>query len=142
MTCLSRSSSCPHGETRVRIPVESLLGGVLVAYKDVAEHLSKPKASRAVANAVAQNPISYLIPCHRVIRTPGAFGGYGGGTARKKALDTGEGRNPEFQSPSRGTGLCSRSLIRSPTRGSTLRPCARGSLLPRSIPKQQRRSDG
>ena len=69
---------------------ESLLRispGALVAYKDVvAEHTGKPKALRVIANAVAQNPISYLIPCHRVIRTTGAFGGYGGGTARKKAL--------------------------------------------------------
>ncbi len=72
----------------------SLLGGVLVAYKDVAEHLGKPKASRAVANAVAQSPISYLIPCHRVIRSTGAFGGYGGGTARKKALHAREAAKP------------------------------------------------
>ena len=48
--------------------------------------LGKPKSSRAVANAVTQNSISYLIPCHRVIRSTGAFGGYGGEPARKKAL--------------------------------------------------------
>lgn len=65
--------------------------GALVVYKDVAEHLGKPKASRAVANAVAQNPISYPIPCHRVIRSTG---GYGGGTARKKALDAREAAKP------------------------------------------------
>jgi AraC family transcriptional regulator of adaptative response/methylated-DNA-[protein]-cysteine methyltransferase len=41
---------------------------------------------RAVGNAVARNPVAYLIPCHRVIRKTGAFGNYGGGTARKKAM--------------------------------------------------------
>jgi AraC family transcriptional regulator of adaptative response/methylated-DNA-[protein]-cysteine methyltransferase len=79
-------------EALLRIPP-----GALVAYKDVAEHLGKPKASRAVANAVAQNPISYLIPCHRVVRSTaavGAFGGYGGGTARKKALHAREAAKP------------------------------------------------
>ncbi len=76
-------------EALLRIPP-----GALVAYKDVAEHLGKPKASRAVANAVAQNPISYLISCHRVIRSTGAFGGYGGGTARKKALHAREAAKP------------------------------------------------
>ncbi len=60
--------------------------GAVVTYKDVAEHLGRPNASRAVANAVGQNPIPYLVPCHRVIRSTGAFGGYQSGTARKKAL--------------------------------------------------------
>ena len=46
-------------------PVLRMPPGALVAYKDVAEHLGKPKASWAVANAVAQNSISYLSPCHR-----------------------------------------------------------------------------
>ena len=76
-------------EALLRIPP-----GALVAYKDVAEHLGKPKASRAVANVVAQNPISYLIPCHRVIRSTGAFGGSGAGTARKKALHAREAAKP------------------------------------------------
>jgi AraC family transcriptional regulator of adaptative response/methylated-DNA-[protein]-cysteine methyltransferase len=45
-----------------------------------------PGASRAVGNAVSSNPIPVLIPCHRVIRKAGEFGGYRWGTARKKAL--------------------------------------------------------
>ena len=57
-----------------------------MTYKDVADHIGKPRAARAVANAVAQNPIPYIIPCHRVIRSTGAFGGYQSGTVRKKAL--------------------------------------------------------
>jgi hypothetical protein len=43
---------------------------------------------------VAQNPISYLISCHRVIRSTGAFGGSGGGTARKKTLHAREAAKP------------------------------------------------
>lgn len=64
-----------------RIPM-----GGMVSYQDVARHLGMPKASRAVANAVAKNPIHYLVPCHRVIQSIGAFGGYQGGQDRKKAI--------------------------------------------------------
>ena len=60
--------------------------GQLVSYETLAEASGSPRAVRAVANAVARNPIHYLIPCHRVIRKTGAFGGYHGGLERKKAL--------------------------------------------------------
>jgi len=60
--------------------------GRLVSYQDLAEAAGAPRAVRAVAGAVARNPIHYLIPCHRVIRKTGAFGGYHGGAERKKAL--------------------------------------------------------
>lgn len=60
--------------------------GQLVSYEDLARASGAPRAVRAVANAVARNPIHYLIPCHRVIRKTGAFGGYHGGAERKKAL--------------------------------------------------------
>lgn len=68
-------------EALLRIP-----GGSMVSYYEVARHLGMPQASRAVANAIADNPIHYLIPCHRVIQRLGAFGGYQGGPERKKAL--------------------------------------------------------
>ena len=68
-------------EALLRIPF-----GVLVSYEDVARYIGQPAAVRAVANAVGQNPVPFLIPCHRVIRKLGDFGGYGGGTARKKAI--------------------------------------------------------
>jgi len=48
-------------------------------------HIGKPKAVRAVANAVGSNPIPFIIPCHRAIRKVGEFGGYAGVTARQKA---------------------------------------------------------
>ncbi len=60
--------------------------GEVIAYQDLAEDLGRPEASRAVAGAVAKNPIAYLIPCHRVIRATGAFSGYRWGVTRKKAL--------------------------------------------------------
>ncbi len=68
-------------EALLRIPP-----GRLVSYGDLARHLDAPRAARAVANAVARNPIHFLIPCHRVIRDVGEFGGYRGGGARKKAI--------------------------------------------------------
>ena len=60
--------------------------GVVVSYQDIAARIGMPGASRAVSNAVARNPIPVIIPCHRVIRKAGEFGGYHYGTARKKAL--------------------------------------------------------
>ena len=60
--------------------------GNVVAYGEIAEYVGQPKAVRAVGTAVARNPISFLIPCHRVIRKYGDFGNYQGGTARKKAI--------------------------------------------------------
>jgi AraC family transcriptional regulator of adaptative response/methylated-DNA-[protein]-cysteine methyltransferase len=60
-------------------------GGVL-SYEDIARYVGIPKASRAVGSAVAANPISYIIPCHRVIRKGGFFGNYHWNPARKKAM--------------------------------------------------------
>jgi AraC family transcriptional regulator of adaptative response/methylated-DNA-[protein]-cysteine methyltransferase len=60
--------------------------GKAVSYEDVALHIGMPKAARAVGNAVGQNPIPFLIPCHRVIQKLGDFGNYGEGRARKKAI--------------------------------------------------------
>ena len=57
-------------------------------YKQVAISIKKPKAIRAVANAVGRNPYPILIPCHRVIRSDGKLGGYSGpgGLKLKKKL--------------------------------------------------------
>jgi AraC family transcriptional regulator of adaptative response/methylated-DNA-[protein]-cysteine methyltransferase len=60
--------------------------GEIVTYQGLAHKLGKPKAFRAVANAVGANPISYLIPCHQVIRKHGGLGGYRWGLNVKKAL--------------------------------------------------------
>ncbi len=60
--------------------------GQVCSYQGLARALGRPSASRAVAGAVASNPVSYLIPCHRVIRSTGAISGYAGGVIRKRAL--------------------------------------------------------
>jgi len=60
--------------------------GSVVSYEDIAVRIGMPKAVRAVSNAVGQNPIPVIIPCHRVIRKTGELGGYRWGTARKKVL--------------------------------------------------------
>ncbi len=60
--------------------------GCAVSYRQLATYLGKPSTTRAVANAVAANPIGYLIPCHRVIRNNGLIGGYRWGSTRKKIM--------------------------------------------------------
>jgi AraC family transcriptional regulator, regulatory protein of adaptative response / methylated-DNA-[protein]-cysteine methyltransferase len=60
--------------------------GSLVSYGDLARKVGIPGAARAVGNAVGDNPIPVLIPCHRVIRNDGFIGSYRYGSARKKAL--------------------------------------------------------
>ena len=62
----------PYGETRT--------------YGEIAVLVGRPSAVRAVGGAVGRNPVSVLIPCHRVVRTGGGLGGYGGGTWRKQYL--------------------------------------------------------
>lgn len=67
--------------------------GQAVTYSDLAIHVGNPKAVRAVGTAVGRNPISWLIPCHRVLRTSGALGGYHWGTTRKRAMIAWESAN-------------------------------------------------
>ena len=55
-------------------------------YKQIAETLGQPTAARAVARACATNPVSVIVPCHRVVRGDGELGGYRWGLSRKKAL--------------------------------------------------------
>ena len=60
--------------------------GAVVPYEDLAARVGNPKATRAVGTAVGQNPIAFIIPCHRVIRKVGAIGNYHGGVERKRAI--------------------------------------------------------
>ncbi|MBO0949470.1 methylated-DNA--[protein]-cysteine S-methyltransferase [Fibrella forsythiae] len=68
-------------EALLRIPE-----GRLVSYDQIAEAIGQPAASRAVGTAIGSNPVGYLIPCHRVIKKTGLFGGYRWGTSRKQAM--------------------------------------------------------
>jgi len=60
--------------------------GMTATYSEIAARLGKPDAARAVARACATNPVSLVIPCHRVIREDGSLGGYRWGLDRKQAL--------------------------------------------------------
>ena|GEM_PF-799806 len=60
-------------------------------YKEIAEDIGEPEAVRAVATAIGKNPISIIIPCHRVIGTDGSLRGYAGGIEFKKFLLEKEG---------------------------------------------------
>tara|TARA_A100001011_G_C14040987_1_gene727768 strand:+ start:239 stop:514 length:276 start_codon:yes stop_codon:yes gene_type:complete len=61
--------------------------GSVKTYADVAKGIGKPKAVRAVANAIAKNPFPPRIPCHRVIKSNGSLGGYSGkGGVKTKAI--------------------------------------------------------
>ena len=68
-------------ETLLKIPM-----GQAVTYGQVARHMGRPKAFRAVGAAVGRNPISFVVPCHRVVGTTGKLTGYHWGVARKRAI--------------------------------------------------------
>lgn len=69
--------------------------GATLSYKEIAQRIGKPKAVRAVANAVGANPISIILPCHRVIGSNKSLGGYAGGIEVKQKLL--ELENPFFK---------------------------------------------
>ena len=60
--------------------------GETVSYGELARRIGNPAATRAVAGANARNPVSILVPCHRVIAADGGLGGYGGGLVVKRFL--------------------------------------------------------
>lgn len=68
-------------ETLLKIPL-----GYLSTYRNIAEKIKAQGASRAVGTAIGSNPIAFLIPCHRVIRTTGIIGEYHWGSERKTAI--------------------------------------------------------
>jgi methylated-DNA-[protein]-cysteine S-methyltransferase len=67
--------------------------GVTSTYGQIAEDIGRPKAVRAVGNANSANPISIIVPCHRIIGSSGELVGYGGGLSVKKRLLKLEQRN-------------------------------------------------
>src|ERR1700761_7695754 len=75
--------------------------GKMVTYKSIAARLGDAKASRAVGTAVGRNPVSWLIPCHRVLGSDGALHGYHWGLVRKRSMLAMEAARAELrQSPS------------------------------------------
>ena len=65
--------------------------GQVISYGDVANDIGRPKASRAVGTAVGDNPVSLVVPCHRVVQATGGLGNYGWGVDLKKKILTLEG---------------------------------------------------
>jgi AraC family transcriptional regulator of adaptative response/methylated-DNA-[protein]-cysteine methyltransferase len=65
--------------------------GQVISYGDIANDLGRPKASRAVGSAVGNNPVSLIVPCHRVLPKSGKVGNYGWGPELKKKLLEREG---------------------------------------------------
>jgi AraC family transcriptional regulator of adaptative response/methylated-DNA-[protein]-cysteine methyltransferase len=68
-------------ETLLKIPM-----GQLTTYGNIAKTIQQPNASRAVGTAIGDNPVAFLIPCHRVIQSTGVFGQYHWGSIRKTAM--------------------------------------------------------
>lgn len=60
--------------------------GSTVSYRDISQRIAKPDAMRAVGAAIGRNPLSIIVPCHRVVGANGTLTGYAGGLARKSAL--------------------------------------------------------
>jgi AraC family transcriptional regulator of adaptative response/methylated-DNA-[protein]-cysteine methyltransferase len=73
-------------QRRVWSALQQIPPGETLSYAEVAEAIGKPSAVRAVAGACAANTLAVAIPCHRVVRSDGALGGYRWGLARKAAL--------------------------------------------------------
>ena len=76
-------------DLNAKSPVVS--GGKTVSYAELARRIGRPKAVRAAGLANGRNPISIVVPCHRVIGSDGSLTGYGGGLPRKKWLLEHEG---------------------------------------------------
>lgn len=78
-------------QLRVWHALSSIPFGTAISYAQLAERVGNPKAVRAVGGANARNPLSIVVPCHRVIGAGGALTGFGGGVDRKRWLLEHEG---------------------------------------------------
>ena len=79
----------PHGtdfQLRVWAALREIPYGQTISYGELARRVGNPSASRAVGLANGRNPISIVVPCHRVIGADGSLTGYGGGMERKRTL--------------------------------------------------------
>lgn len=65
--------------------------GTLTTYQNIAKKIGSPRSARAAGTAIGDNPVTYLVPCHRVVRTSGEYGNYMWGSERKLAMIAWEG---------------------------------------------------
>jgi O-6-methylguanine DNA methyltransferase len=95
----------PDFERQVLLKTLEIPRGEVRPYSWIAAELGRPLAVRAVGNALARNPVPFVVPCHRVVRSDGTIGNYGaGGPQAKRALLVAEGLDPtELEAlPARG----------------------------------------
>ncbi len=89
--------------------------GTAISYVELARRIGQPAASRAVGGANGRNPISIIVPCHRVIAADGGLGGYGGGLDRKRWLLEHEAevlaRHPQWRGTPPGGSLIPRLAL-------------------------------
>ncbi len=85
--------------------------GETISYAELARRIGRPTASRAVGHSNARNPISIIVPCHRVIGADNSLTGYAGGLDRKRALLALEARNAGTRGVGRGEGRVKGSLF-------------------------------
>ena len=88
VNCIAATALIPYGQTGT--------------YRSVATAAGSPNAVRAAGTALATNPMPIIVPCHRVVRSDGTLGGYGGGLPRKKLLlatesDRSQSGDPQVQ---------------------------------------------
>ncbi len=92
--------------------------GRAISYAELARRIGQPGSSRAVGGANGRNPISIIVPCHRVIAADGGLGGYGGGLDRKVWLLEHESealaRHPGWRQPACAGAITPRVVL--PTR--------------------------
>ena len=78
-------------EREVLVTTFKIPKGKVSTYKRIAERVGRPHAYRAVGNALHKNPLAPIVPCHRVVRSDGELGGFGGGIESKRKLLEEEG---------------------------------------------------
>ncbi len=79
-------SGLSHFDRQVLDAARAIPFGEVIPYAELARRIAKPGAARAVGSALGRNPVAIVVPCHRVVRTDGSLGGYGGGVEYKERL--------------------------------------------------------
>ncbi|MFB3925984.1 MAG: methylated-DNA--[protein]-cysteine S-methyltransferase [Syntrophales bacterium] len=77
---------CGRFQQKVLLESTKIPRGKVISYSELADRLPAPRAARAVGTALARNPFPIIFPCHRVVRSDGSLGGFGGGLKMKRAL--------------------------------------------------------
>ena len=83
-------------QIKIWLALQKIPYGEIKTYGDIAQAIGQPKANRAVGGAVGQNPLSIVVPCHRVLGNRNALTGYGGGMLAKEKLLEIEGIFPNL----------------------------------------------